>query len=60
MTNFNLTNKNIIDTLLKYKNVIILTKTTINQVEKLWFTIHRLITIASNNNYYSNFYSSNF
>lgn len=35
MTNFNLTNKNIIDTLLKYKNVIILIKTTINQVEKL-------------------------
>lgn len=35
MINFNLTNKNIIDTLLKYKNVIILTKTTINQVEKL-------------------------
>lgn len=58
MSNFNLTSKSIIDTLLKYKNVIILIKTTIKTSEKFWFTIHRSITIASNNNYYSNFYSN--
>lgn len=34
MSNFNLTSKSIIDTLLKYKNVIILIKTTIKTSEK--------------------------
>lgn len=33
MINFNLTSKSIIDYILKYENVIILTKTTINQMK---------------------------